>query len=91
MECIIYKGQNVDGTINWGSVIPTVLLFMFCGPCMFVYRLINRCTNGKEVSNVGKSNTNASAVSPPPPLQSPTVSQKNNSQISKSQRQVISQ
>ena len=59
MECIIYKGQNVDGTINWGSVIPTVLLFMFCGPCMFVYRLINRCTNGKEVSNVRRSRNNA--------------------------------
>ena len=60
MECIIYEGQNGDGTINWGSVIPTVLLFMFCGPCMFVYRLINRCTNGKEVSNVGRGRNNTS-------------------------------
>lgn len=91
IECIIYEGQKTDGSINWGSVVGTFFLFMCCGPCMFVYKLINRCTNGKEVSNVGKSNTNASAVSPPPPLQPPTVSQKNNSQISKSQRQVISQ
>lgn len=59
MECIIYEGQNGDGTINWGSVVATVLLFMFCGPCMFVYRLINRCTNGKEVSNVRRGNNNA--------------------------------
>ena len=77
IECIIYEGQKTDGTIDWGSVVGTFFLFMCCGPCMFVYKLINRCTNGKEVSNVGKGNTNVSAP-PPPPLQPPTVSQKNN-------------
>lgn len=59
MECIIYEGQNGDGTINWGSVVGTFFLFLCCGPCMFVYRLINRCTNGKEVSNVRRVNNNA--------------------------------
>lgn len=70
IECIIYEGQKTDGTIDWGSVVGTFFLFMCCGPCMFVYKLINRCTNGKEVSNVGRvntkstGNTNASAVPP---------------------------
>lgn len=82
IECIIYEGQKTDGTIDWGSVVFTFFLFMCCGPCMFVYKLINRCTNGKEVSNVGRvntksrGNTNVSAVPP---------------QTNTSQRQVISQ
>ena len=99
IECIIYDGQKTDGTIDWGSVVGTFFLFLCCGPCMFVYRLINRCNNDKK-SNVGKvntktrGNTNVSARPPLPtttttsPLQSSTVSQKNNSQMSKSQRQV---
>ena len=80
IECIIYEGQKTDGSINWGSVVGTFFLFMCCGPCMFVYKLINRCTNGKEVSNVGRvntksrRNTNVSAVPP---------------QTNTSQRQVI--
>lgn len=92
IECIIYDGQKTDGTIDWGSVVGTFFLFLCCGPCMFVYRLINRCNNDKKVSNVGKVNTktsgstNVSARPPPPPPS--TVSQKNNSQMSKSQRQV---
>jgi hypothetical protein len=57
IECIIYEGQNGDGSIKWGSVVGTFFLFLCCGPCMFVYRLINRCTNGKQVSNVGRVNT----------------------------------
>ena len=52
MECIIYNGQKSDGKINWGTVVSTVLLFMFCGPCMFLYRLFNRCTNKDMRNNV---------------------------------------
>ena len=57
MECIIYNGQKPNGKIDWfGTVVPTVLLFMFCGPCMFLYRLFNRCTNNSMGNNVRRNN-----------------------------------
>ena len=57
MECIIYNGKNPSGKIDWfGTVVPTVLLFMCCGPCMFLYRLFNRCTN-KDMRNNVRNNT----------------------------------
>lgn len=58
MECIIYNGKKPNGKIDWfGTVVPTVLLFMFCGPCMFLYRLFNRCTDNSMSSNVRRNNT----------------------------------
>ena len=57
MECIIYNGKKPSGKIDWfGTVVPTVLLFMCCGPCMFLYRLFNRCTN-KDMRNNVRNNT----------------------------------
>lgn len=50
IECIIYEGTRPNGSINWvGAVIPTILLFMCCGPCMFVYRFFNRCKNKNNI------------------------------------------
>ena len=58
MECIIYNGKKSSGKIDWfGTVVPTVLLFMCCGPCMFLYRLFNRCTDNSMSSNVRRNNT----------------------------------
>ena len=58
MECIIYNGKKPNGKIDWfGTVVPTVLLFMCCGPCMFLYRLFNRCTDNSMSSNVRRNNT----------------------------------
>ena len=58
MECIIYNGKKPNGKIDWfGSVIPTFLLFTICGPCMFIYRLIFRCTNKSRNNNVRINNT----------------------------------
>ena len=58
MECIIYNGQKPNGKIDWfGTVVPTIFLFMFCGPCMFLYRLFNRCTNNSMGNNVRRNNT----------------------------------
>ncbi len=58
MECIIYNGKKPNGKIDWfGTVIPTFLLFMICGPCMFIYRLIFRCTDKSRSNNVRRNNT----------------------------------
>ena len=51
MECIIYKGKKSNGKINWKETITTILLFAFCGPCMFVYRYLNRCSDRGQMSN----------------------------------------
>lgn len=50
IECIIHDGSD-NGKIKWGTVILTVLLFMFCGPCMFLYRLIKRCKPANATNN----------------------------------------
>tara|TARA_B100000900_G_C20055255_1_gene503591 strand:+ start:114 stop:431 length:318 start_codon:yes stop_codon:yes gene_type:complete len=43
IECIIYEGVK-DNKIDWfGKIVPTLLLFACCGPCMVVYRFFNRC------------------------------------------------
>lgn len=58
MECIIYNGKKPNGKIDWfGTVIPTFLLFMCCSPCMFIYRLIFRCTDNSRSNNVRRNNT----------------------------------
>ena len=50
MECIIFEGTRHNGTINWvGAVLPTMLLFILCGPCMFLYRFFNRCKNKNTI------------------------------------------
>ena len=51
MECIIYKGKKSNGEINWKETITTILLFAFCGPCMFVYRYLNRCSDRGQMGN----------------------------------------
>jgi len=62
MECIIYNGKKPNGKIDWiGTVLPTLLLFACCGPCMFLYRLFNRCTNN-SMNNVRRNNVRNNTV-----------------------------
>lgn len=62
IECIIHDGSD-NGKIKWGTVILTVLLFMCCGPCMFLYRLIKRCKPA-NASNNSRSNIRQNVAVP---------------------------
>ena len=62
IECIIHDGSD-NGKIKWGTVVLTVLLFMCCGPCMFLYRLIKRCKPA-NASNNSKPNARQNVAVP---------------------------
>lgn len=46
-ECIVYNGENPDGSINWLYIIMQVILYTFCCPCFLIYYTINRCKSKK--------------------------------------------
>tara|TARA_B110000259_G_scaffold96296_2_gene111388 strand:+ start:2974 stop:3318 length:345 start_codon:yes stop_codon:yes gene_type:complete len=48
IQCLVFNSVKLNGRIDWtGVIIPTYLLAMCCGPCMFIYWLIYPCKNKK--------------------------------------------